>query len=77
MHNESTGYTDLRGWVGTKIRFEISDLGNGKSQLDFTHFRLNQLECLTSCSSGWWFFHNESLRGYLEKDKGQPYDKER
>ena len=76
-HNESTGYTDLRDWVGTRIRFEIRDFGIGKSQLNFTHFGLNQLECLTSCSSGWAFFLNESLRGYLEKGKGQPYDKER
>ena len=75
-HNESAGYTDLRDWIDTRIRFEIAALGNGKSRLDFTHFRLNELECLASCSSGWSFFLNESLRGYLEKGKGQPWEKE-
>ena len=74
-HNENTGYTDLSDWIGTKIRFEIKDLGNGKSQLDFTHFRFNQLECHDVCSSGWSFFLNESLRGYLENGIGQPWDK--
>ena len=76
LHNADTGYADLRDWIGTRIRFEIRDSGDGESQLDFTHFRLNQLECHTSCISGWSFFLNESLRGYVENGKGKPWDKE-
>lgn len=75
-HSADCGYSDLRDWIGTIIRFEIQDLGNGRSQLDFTHSRLTQLECFEQCSSGWSFFLNESLRGYLENGKGQPWDKE-
>ena len=74
-HDESTGYSDLRDWVGTRILFEIRDDGKGHSELGFTHFRLGELECLDSCRSGWTFFLNESLRGYLEKGQGQPWDK--
>ena len=74
MHHVKTGYHDLRDWIGTRIRFEIRDLGNGKSQLDFTHFGLNQLECIEACSSGWSFFLSESLRGYLENGEGKPWD---
>lgn len=73
-HDASTGYSDLADWIGTRIRFEVQDLGNGKSRLDFTHFGLNRLECLSACSSGWSFFLNESLRGYLETGRGQPWD---
>jgi uncharacterized protein YndB with AHSA1/START domain len=76
-HHENKGFTDLHNWVGTRIRFEIKELNDGKSQLDFTHFRLNQLECHDMCSSGWSFFLNESLRGYLEHGKGQPWDKDK
>ncbi len=75
-HPESTGFSDLRDWVGTRIRFAIRDLGAGKSQVDFTHFRLTELECHGACSSAWSFFLNESLRGYLEKGKGEPSGEE-
>jgi len=71
-HDDSTGYADLHDWVGTRILFEIRDLGSGQSQLDFTHFRLNALECADNCISGWSFLLNESLRGLLETGKGQP-----
>lgn len=74
MHHVKTGYHDLRDWIGTTIRFEIRDLGDDTSQLVFTHFRLNELECIEACSSGWSFFLNESLRGYLEKGEGKPWD---
>jgi uncharacterized protein YndB with AHSA1/START domain len=74
-HDKIMGHNELREWIGTQIRFVIRDLDNGKSQLDFTHFRLGQLGCSAVCSGGWSFFLNESLRGYLEMGKGQPWDK--
>ncbi len=73
-HDPSTGYSDLTDWIGTRIRFEVQDLGNGESRLDFIHSGLNELECISACSSGWRFFLDESLRGYLEKGRGQPWD---
>lgn len=72
-HHERTGFNDLQDWVGTHIRFEITDAGNGHSHRHFTHTGLIQLECVDICTSGWAFFLNESLRGYLEQGKGQPW----
>jgi hypothetical protein len=72
-HDAGTGYSDLADWIGTRIRFEVQDLGNGKSRLAFTHFGPNELECISACSSGWSFFLDESLRGYLETGRGQPW----
>lgn len=73
-HDESTGYHDLKDWVGTRMLFEIRDTGDGNSELQFTHFGLAELECIESCSRGWSFFLDESLRGYLERGQGQPWD---
>lgn len=75
-HSEDTGHTNLHDWEGTRIRFEIRDLGDGRSQLDFTHTKLPQLECYEDCRKGWNFFLNESLRGYLETGVGQPWDQD-
>lgn len=73
-HADSNGYSNPHDWIGTKIRFSIQDLDEGKSRLDFTHFRLNELECFEACSNGWSFFLNESLRGYLEQGQGEPWN---
>jgi uncharacterized protein YndB with AHSA1/START domain len=73
-HDDSTGYADLNDWVGTRILFEIKDLGDAQAQLDFIHFRLTELECGSVCSSGWSFLLNQSLRDYLENGKGQPVE---
>ncbi len=72
QHPASTGLSDLRDWTGTRIRFEIRPVDGNRSELDFTHFGLMDLECREICSGGWSFFLNDSLRGYLEKGKGQP-----
>lgn len=71
-HPEKTGFTDLRDWNGTSIRFEIAPLGDSRSRLTFTHVGLGPLECSTVCSSLWGFFLNESLREYFERGEGKP-----
>ncbi|MCW3480956.1 SRPBCC domain-containing protein [Neisseriaceae bacterium JH1-16] len=75
-HSDSTGYADLGDWVGTTVRFAIQPLGGAASRLDFTHVGLQLLECRESCRSGWSFFLEESLRGYLERGQGQPWLRE-
>ncbi len=73
-HSEDSGNSNLHDWEGTRIRFEIRDLGKDRSQLDFTHTQLPQLECYDDCRHGWNFFLNVSLRAYLETGVGQPWD---
>jgi uncharacterized protein YndB with AHSA1/START domain len=68
------GYADPRNWVGTQMRFDVIDLANGHSRLDFTHTRLNELECRDNCHRGWNFFLDDSLRAYLETGVGKAYD---
>lgn len=75
-HADDTGHADLRDWTGTRIRFEIQAVGEVAARLHFTHHGLRKLECLDSCSQGWTFFLDTSLRGYLEQGQGQPWDKD-
>ena len=51
----------------------MQEMANRKSHLHFTHTGLKQLECVDICTSDWDIFLNESLRGYLEQSKGQPW----
>lgn len=57
-------------WTGTKIIFEISEVG-GKTQLTFTHQGLTpQFECYGDCSNGWTMLIHESLKSLLTSGKG-------
>lgn len=73
-HPDNSGWIDLHDWVGTKIRFELSPVGEGRSRLRFVHADLTPLECSDSCSSLWQFYLNQSLRNYLEHGEGEPYE---
>jgi len=75
-HGDASGYADLGDWIGTTVRFAIEPLGESAARLDFTHVGLQLLECRASCRSGWSFFLDDSLRGYLERDQGQPWQRE-
>ena len=73
QHPESSGFDNLRDWIGTRLRFDIEPLGSDKSRLVFTHAGLAPLECFGVCSNSWSFYLNDSLRNYLEHDGGKPY----
>lgn len=74
-HPKDSGWSDLRDWVGTKIRFEIDAAGPYSSRLNFVHFGLvPKLECYKSCEIAWAYYLNVSLRDLLEKGKGKPYN---
>lgn len=72
-HKTDAGLTNTDEWVGTRIIFEVSDLGNGVSRLLFTHTKLNERECRDECHQGWSFFLERSLRACLETGKGKPW----
>jgi uncharacterized protein YndB with AHSA1/START domain len=76
-HAEDSGFSDLRDWVGTRVRFEIEPDGEDASVLAFTHIGLNErLECNDTCRSTWSIYLGDSLRNYLEKGLGRPYGAE-
>jgi len=73
-HPENSGFDNLRDWEGTRLRFEIHPLSPNDTQLTFTHVGLAPLECYGVCSNTWSYYLNGSLRGYLERGKGSPYN---
>lgn len=72
-HPEKSGFSNLRDWVGTTLRFEIAAVDQGHSRLRFTHAGLAPLECFGVCSNSWSYYLNDSLRDYLEQGAGKPY----
>jgi uncharacterized protein YndB with AHSA1/START domain len=63
---------DKKEWDGTDIVFEILRKG-GKTELRFTHVGLvPTVECYSTCSKGWGFYINESLRSLITTGKGNP-----
>ena len=72
-HPEKSGFSNLRDWIGTTLRFDITAVDQGHSRLTFTHAGLAPLECFGVCSNSWSLYLNESLRDYLEQGAGKPY----
>jgi hypothetical protein len=77
---------DQHEWKGTKVIFEISDIGNtggenknenDRTQLRFTHHGLvPQHECYEICHNAWTDYINNSLRDLITKGKGHPNPRE-
>jgi uncharacterized protein YndB with AHSA1/START domain len=60
-------------WVGTQLVFRMSDVGQGRTRLDFEHIGLvPSLECYGLCDKGWQHCMG-SLQQYLETGEGTPY----
>ena len=73
MHPEASGFSNLRDWEGTIIRFEMEQVSEGESILYFTHIGLSEeLECYQVCERGWTSYLS-SLQKLLETGKGNPY----
>ncbi|MDJ0832575.1 MAG: hypothetical protein QNJ69_03575 [Gammaproteobacteria bacterium] len=63
---------DPEEWLGTRIRFEISE-HLGRSEIIFTHLGLHsQLQCFDVCSGGWDHYILDSLSAYLHDEGGKP-----
>ncbi|KRB57996.1 SRPBCC domain-containing protein [Flavobacterium sp. Root186] len=63
---------DKTEWTGTKPTFEITEK-DGKTELRFTHFGLNQeYECFEICRDAWTNYIQNSLKKLIETGKGEP-----
>jgi uncharacterized protein YndB with AHSA1/START domain len=70
VESELSGPEDPSEWTGTEIIFEINER-DGQSELRFSHLGLvPEFECFESCSSGWSFFINGSLRRLITTGEG-------
>ncbi|HXC18325.1 MAG TPA: SRPBCC domain-containing protein [Acidimicrobiales bacterium] len=64
------GNADPSEWTGTEITFAITSTHEGTEVL-FSHVGLvPEFECFESCSSGWGFFVNGSLRRLITTGEG-------
>lgn len=72
MENYFKFTRDKTEWTGTKISFDISEVGN-KTQLQFTHIGLvPEYECYNICRDSWTNYINSSLQNLITTGKGQP-----
>lgn len=63
-------FKDESEWTGTKIVFEITEIGN-KTQVRFTHMGLvPTFECYGDCSWAWGQLIEESLKSLITTGKG-------
>jgi uncharacterized protein YndB with AHSA1/START domain len=60
-------------WLNTEIRFDLSETGDGGTELRFTHAGLQPaLECYDVCSSAWSLYIRDSLPSFLATGQGSP-----
>lgn len=59
-------------WVGTRMTFGLSEVGEGATRLDFVHHGLRPLDCIGICERGWGQHLGNSLKQLLESGAGQP-----
>lgn len=64
-------------WTGTRIFWNLTKIDGNRTRLEFTHEGLiESMECWEICEEGWNFFLLESLKSYLEKGEGKPFQHE-
>jgi hypothetical protein len=64
------GFEDPSEWTGTNITFDIAS-HEGRTEVRFSHLGLvPEFECFDSCSSGWSFFVNTSLKRLITTGDG-------
>lgn len=72
-HPASSGFDNLKDWIGTTIQFHIESLSENESKLHFTHKGLTPaLECFDACDNGWRHYLN-SLKDFAVGQEGEPY----
>jgi uncharacterized protein YndB with AHSA1/START domain len=72
LENWMSFIDDQREWVGTEIRFDLTDTDDG-TEVRFTHVGLvPDYECFDVCDVAWSFYIHESLRGHIATGAGQP-----
>jgi uncharacterized protein YndB with AHSA1/START domain len=71
IEQDYQGNTD---WIGTSIRFRLSDNGRGGTDIDFAHLDWKTTEgTYHRCVDGWNHVLQTSLKNYVEMGKGEPY----
>ena len=64
------GFENTSEWTGTEMTFEITAREDG-TEVRFAHRGLvPEFECFESCSGGWGFFVNGSLRRLITTGEG-------
>jgi len=64
-------------WTGTRILWNLTKIDGNRTRLEFTHEGLiESMDCWEICEEGWNFFLLESLKSYLEKGEGKPFQHE-
>ena len=63
-------------WIGTTIIFQLRETEYG-TELNFSHKNwLDETKCYNKCTKGWKHFIEDSLKSYLEENKGKPFTSE-
>ncbi|MEO6730623.1 MAG: hypothetical protein ABIN01_05360 [Ferruginibacter sp.] len=76
MDNHFNFIKDKQEWIGNKVVFEITVMGD-KTQLRFTQLGLvAAYECYDICRDAWTNYITNSLRSLITTGKGQPNAKE-
>jgi uncharacterized protein YndB with AHSA1/START domain len=74
VDNHMTFIDDQSEWIGTEIRFELSEK-DGSTELRFTHAGLvPSYECFDICRNAWTFYVGDSLRRLAATGEGEPSD---
>jgi hypothetical protein len=72
LENRMSFVEDQTEWVGTEIRFELSEK-DGVTELRFTHDGLTpDYECFDICSNAWGMYVGDSLRNLITTGRGNP-----
>jgi uncharacterized protein YndB with AHSA1/START domain len=72
--NHMTFIDDQSEWIGTEIRFELSEK-DGATELHFTHDGLvPSYQCFDICQNAWTFYVGDSLRKLAATGQGEPSD---
>jgi uncharacterized protein YndB with AHSA1/START domain len=72
LENYMSFIDDQTEWVGTQIRFELTEQGGG-TEIRFTHDGLvPRYECFDVCRDAWGFYVGESLVELITTGQGRP-----
>ena len=72
LENWMSFIDDQREWVGTEIRFDLTDTIGG-TEIRFRHVGLvPDYECFDVCDVAWSFYIQQSLRSHITTGAGQP-----
>ena len=72
LDNHMSFIDDQTEWVGTEIRFELTEKDGG-TEIRFTHAGLvPRYECFDVCRNAWGFYVGESLPELVTTGRGRP-----